>query len=270
MLPAYRRSAEQRVQLSSCHFGSSARHSPRPTYPSSVCAAHPLSIAPHHTHNGPASGLCLKDASPALYAVSFGQRCETASAGAPAPPPPAGGGSLDVAYVQMTVNLQPRTVPTSGKGKARFESNLRSDIGAALGIVSSAVLIDSERGDTVRVDIFAPTVAEAQALQLALQGQLRNPSSDLLTGTVANQIVNPAATEVTLHAEPGPQCGEATWCAPNCCETLDGGGDGHGNFAIFVDNSFEAYVNGEEIGSSDQWATHVYHFDAPCGDGNIL
>ena len=28
-------------------------------------------------------------------------------------------------------------------------------------------------------------------------------------------------------------------------------------------------VNGEEIGSSDQWATHVYHFDAPCGDGNV-
>jgi hypothetical protein len=202
--------------------------------------------------------------------VSFGERCEAASAGAAPPSPPTAGQRPDVAYVQMTVNLQPGTVPTNGKAKSRLESNIRSDIGSALGIRSSAVLIDSERGDTVRIDIFAPTVGEAQSLQLALQGQLSDPSSGLLTGTVSGHILNPSATQVTLRAQAGPQCGEAAWCAPNCCETLDGGGNGHGNFAIFVDNSFEAYVNGEEVGSSDQWATHVYHFDAPCGDGNVL
>eukprot|EP01045_Picozoa_sp_COSAG04_P001876 COSAG04_NODE_64_length_29689_cov_158.096992_22_plen_61_part_00 len=29
------------------------------------------------------------------------------------------------------------------------------------------------------------------------------------------------------------------------------------------------YVNGQELGSTGEWATHSYHFDAPCGDGNV-
>jgi len=29
------------------------------------------------------------------------------------------------------------------------------------------------------------------------------------------------------------------------------------------------YVNGEELGSTSQWADHSYHFAAPCGDGNV-
>ena len=110
---------------------------------------------------------------------------------------------------------------------------------------------------------------EAQTLQQTLQSQLMDSGSELLSGTVTSDIQNPSGVRVTMGQAQNQQCGEAAWCAPNCCSTLDGGGSGVGNFAIFVDNAFDAHVNGEEIGSSDQWATRVYHFDAPCGDGNV-
>ena len=78
--------------------------------------------------------------------VSFGRKCATASSGSPPPPPPSGGTPTAPSMLQATFSFPPGTVDlTSNKRKARFESNLRSDIGSALDIPSSAVLIDSDQ-----------------------------------------------------------------------------------------------------------------------------
>ena len=84
---------------------------------------------------------------------------------------------------------------------------------------------------------------EAQTLQQALQSQLMDSGSELLSGTVTSDIQNPSGVRVTMGQAQNQQCGEAAWCAPNCCSTLDGGGSGVGNFAIFVDNAFDAHVS---------------------------
>ena len=200
--------------------------------------------------------------------VSFGQMCETSQGNTPVPPPPAGGSGSS--YLRVTFQLQAGTVGASAKRQARFESNFRSDLGAALNVNPSAVVIAGIQGDSVTVEIFATSGAGAMALQQALQTQLADPQSDIMTGTTTAMITNGQAAQITMStAGAGPQCGEAAWCAPNCCATLDGGGDGDGTFNVFVDNSFTAYVNGQEVGSSGEWATHSYHFDAPCEDGNV-
>ena len=206
--------------------------------------------------------------------VSFGRKCATASSGSPPPPPPSGGTPTAPSMLQATFSFPPGTVDlTSNKRKARFESNLRSDIGSALDIPSSAVLIDSDQATSVRVDIFASSIQvrttppphrdvdklhlvltlrgvaaqEAQTLQQALQSQLMDSGSELLSGTVTSDIQNPSGVRVTMGQAQNQQCGEAAWCAPNCCSTLDGGGSGVGNFAIFVDNAFDAHVSDDAV-----------------------
>ena len=131
-------------------------------------------------------------------------------------------------------------------------------------------VIQTSTAEGVTVDIFANTGAAALAIQDDIRAQLADPASDLNTGTITAKIMNGATLQIATSTSAGPpQCGEAAWCAPNCCATLDGGGTGLGTFNIFVDNSFTAYVNGNELGSTGEWATHTYHFDAPCGDGNV-
>ena len=80
--------------------------------------------------------------------VSFGGKCERhiGSTAVPPPPPVAGGET----YLQVTLSMQPGSVGT-GKAQKRFLSSLRSDIGQALDIVPSAILVDNVQGDSVTV-----------------------------------------------------------------------------------------------------------------------
>ena len=80
--------------------------------------------------------------------VSFGGKCEQSigSTAVPPPPPVAGGET----YLQVTLSMQPGSVGT-GKAQKRFLSSLRSDIGQALDIVPSAILVDNVQGDSVTV-----------------------------------------------------------------------------------------------------------------------
>ena len=105
--------------------------------------------------------------------VSFGGQCEQSigSTAVPPPPPVAGGETyLQVTHVapkasrcenvppttahtrrcQVTLSMQPGSVGT-GKAQKRFLSSLRSDIGQALDIVPSAILVDNVQGDSVTV-----------------------------------------------------------------------------------------------------------------------
>ena len=105
-----------------------------------------------------------------------------------------------------------------------------------------------------QVDIFAPNAAEAQQLQRKLQEELDKQGGDLSSGSASGKIAGHGQngeygiTVHTMGAGSGDLrtgavtqgCGEAAWCAPNCCATLDGGGHGPGTFNIFVDNAFTA------------------------------
>ena len=109
--------------------------------------------------------------------VSFGGQCEQSigSTAVPPPPPVAGGETyLQVTLAsctlprrasrcenvppttahtrrcQVTLSMQPGSVGT-GKAQKRFLSSLRSDIGQALDIVPSAILVDNVQGDSVTV-----------------------------------------------------------------------------------------------------------------------
>ena len=175
--------------------------------------------------------------------VSFGGMCAQSQGSSPIPPPPpvgaSGGGS---SYVEVTFTVS-GDIPSSGKGRRRFESDFRSDIASALNVNTPAVTLSRIAGGSVTIEVFSTSGAGAQALEQALRTQLADPSSDLMTGAATARITNGQQAQMTIQtAGNAPQCGQASWCAPNCCNTLDGGGSGQGTFNVFVDNSFTACV----------------------------
>ena len=181
--------------------------------------------------------------------VRFGNQCEQSGGSSPSPPAASSGQTF---YLQVPLSLQPGATGNTDKRKAKFEQNFRSDLASALDLQSSQILIDTDSGDRLTVDIFATSSADAQRIQQDLQTQLSDAQSQLMTGFVSSKLQpnqHPQMSTQTLGSGAGAsssaqqQCVGASWCAPNCCETIDGGGNGPGTFNVFVDNSFSASVN---------------------------
>lgn len=87
--------------------------------------------------------------------------------------------------------------------------------------------------------------------------QLGNAHSALLTGFVSDSI------------NPGQGAGQVQVMSVGSAGGAAGSTTGH--FHVTADNGFEAYVNGEEVGTGDDWTvTYDLPFDAPCGSGNAV
>ena len=191
--------------------------------------------------------------------ASFSRRCQSA---APAPPPGTGGAATYQGpdqYVDVTFSVSGADVG-SAKKLNRFETNFRSDLAEALSIDPFSILIDSASASSVHAIVLPASDTPAQSLLSSITSQATNPSSALRSASAAGHTVTRATGSViTQQAAPSGSGFTTSASSPL------------GHVHISVDNSYTLYVNGEELGSGDDWShTDSYDFSASCGGDLVV
>jgi hypothetical protein len=191
--------------------------------------------------------------------VKFGTACQSAGVTV-APSPPHAFNSAGAQYVSATVQIQPGAAPSAGKKMKRYQQNFRQDVADALSLRQSNIIIGTISSNSVTFDVFVTSASEAQAIQTKIQQQISDPKSILMEGFVTDTILPHQQAQIEVHS----------------ASSGGGGGGGGvatgttGQFHVTADNSYEAYVNGVQIGSGNNWqSTGTHQFDAPCNPGQI-
>ena len=191
--------------------------------------------------------------------ASFSRRCQSA---APAPPPESGGAATYQGpdqYVDVTFSVSGADVG-SAKKLNRFETNFRSDLAEALSIDPFSILIRlGERQLRARDRAAGVRHAGAEPAE-SITSQATNPSSALRSASAAGHTVTRATGSViTQQAAPSGSGFTTSASSPL------------GHVHISVDNSYTLYINGEELGSGDDWShTDSYDFSASCGGDLVV
>ena len=193
--------------------------------------------------------------------VSFSHRCQASGGSSPiAPPPPPISGGADT-FVDATFSIAGADM-ASDKKKNRFISNFRSDLAEALNISPYTILIDGATAQSIHALVEG---GDSQAILTRIQTQASDPNSALRQAAAAGNTVVSVSAHVIAPPPPPPAGG--------------GGGGGYrtspsspvGQVHISVDNSYTLYVNGQELGSGDNWAqTDTYDFSAQCGGDLVV